>query len=474
MSVLDLKTIRAYNDSFYSLNERQYEYLKSNVMPGILRDIFNGSPVHLSTAELLIRFAIKEKCLSRGYEPVKVEFKETGANRAAGYDNLRNVIVFNTNFVDGTIYELNKNDLNSQFNLSTDKYPSFNKSTRHIDRLFMCSFHECEHYFQYSDFESKILTKNSFSALLNIIFNTRIDNHNYLNYAYKEIENYATTEGWYDVSWFYAKMGIKQAQTIKPFRAWLQSIARNEGAFQNEITSEGTTIKSIIEDYNISKLSEVIKAHKGYLYTKGYEMLNHFYDRNTGDIKPVIELVRDYNDLDRKYIEEYKKRSALGYDTKRLDPSEPKYVYRQFFYYLLSKGSKFDFYGADSVLTDMANNDLRSLEYIFDFKNKDENTPIIVEKKIERVLGVLSLLSQNKSIYCKTPENPEDSNRYHERVSSIISNVSETLKVYETSKLMYSDSNPLIERSMQNIRKQLGLHTVEYREPKGRESALNI
>ena len=49
--------------------------------------------------ELVIRFAVREKCLARGYDPVKVEFADIGINTGGDYDRFKNVITINTSIV---------------------------------------------------------------------------------------------------------------------------------------------------------------------------------------------------------------------------------------------------------------------------------------------------------------------------------------------------------------------------------------
>jgi len=133
----------------------------------------------------------------------------------------------------------------------------------------------------------------------------------------------------------------------------------------------------------------------------------------------------------------------------------------QFFYHLLDKGYEFNCLNGDVVLSDLIINDLWSLENLFDLRKKNANIyEHIVEIKINRIINAINLLMKY--------------NKYDLHSEKIISVVREVLKVYETSKLMYSDSNEDVENYLNVLRQFFGLTEIEYRDPKGRSSALNI
>jgi hypothetical protein len=139
---------------------------------------------------------------------------------------------------------------------------------------------------------------------------------------------------------------------------------------------------------------------------------------------------------------------------------EEQYVYRQFFYYLLSKDTSNIDKKYESVLYDLIFNDLYSLQGVFDIKNKKvkayEN---IVRIKINRINNFINCLEELGSF---------------ELLDKVKSIVEETLKVYETSKLMYDNFNDNVEANMKTLRDKFSLTNIEFRNPEGRESAMNI
>jgi len=448
---MDEMYIKNCFEKFYSLTDSQYAYLKEAIIPKILA---KGDKASVMEKKLLIRFAVQEKCLYRGYNPIQVQFQFLEGTKGGYYSYDKNIIIVNEMYLRGTPISLG------------NKYPFFAGTTSLVDRMLSIAFHESEHYIQRVDLMNGIITKNSFAYLLYLVFNRNIHPENNIteykfNYSFKEIESYANEQGWYDVAWFYARMNYGREQHKGPFIAWLECVARGHMAFQKEYDENGKIHSKIIENYNIGMLSNIVKLLPKLL--DEYPVLKEFYQVNgkEGTLKDPKILVSNYMQLESEYRQRWGEGVKKGYDLKRIDVNEKKYIYRQFFYHLLDKGYEFNCLNGDVVLSDLIINDLWSLENLFDLRKKNANIyEHIVEIKINRIINAINLLMKY--------------NKYDLHSEKIISVVREVLKVYETSKLMYSDSNEDVENYLNVLRQLFGLTEIEYRDPKGRSSALNI
>ena len=448
---MDEMYIKNCFDKFYSFTDNQYAYLKEAIIPKILA---KGDKASVMEKKLLIRFAVQEKCLYRGYNPIQVQFQFLEGTKGGYYSNEKNIIIFNEVYLRGTPSSLR------------NQYPFFVGTTSLVDRMLLIAFHESEHYIQRVDLMNGIITKNSFAYLLYLVFNRNIHPENNIteytfNYSFKEIESYANEQGWYDVVWFYARMNYSREQHKGPFIAWLECVARSHMSFQKEYDENGKIHNKIIENYNIGMLSNIVKLLPKLL--DEYPVLKEFYQVNgkEGILKDPKVLVSNYMKLDSEYRQRWGEGVKKGYDLKRVDVNETKYVYRQFFYHLLDKGYDFGCLNGDVVLNDLILNDLFSLQALFDVRKKDQNIyQHIVEIKVNRLVRAINLLMQH--------------NKYDSYIEDIIRAASEVLRVYETSKLMYSDANEEVENFVGILRQLFGLTEIEYRDPKGRSSAVNI
>ena len=151
--------------------------------------------------------------------------------------------------------------------------------------------------------------------------------------------------------------------------------------------------------------------------------------------------------------------NATG-NTEIYQVEEEKYVYRQFFYYLLGKDASIVSNGYETLLYDLALYDLISLQGIFDIAKKAPKSYERVSKiKADRINAFVDRLEELKA---------------YELCDNLRDKTQETLRVYETSKLMYRDTNNNVEASMLCLRNRFDLTEVESRNPEGRKSAINI
>lgn len=427
--------------NFYNLTNQEYQYI------GLLIDNIIQTDRKISEIEsrLIFKYAVREKCLANGYPVVKVQYRQIegkNANKKANYSFIKNIITVNTrlyNFVsiDGL----------------PNGYPHYGEIKNELAHYLKIAFHECEHYFQYSDLMKGILNKNSFAIVLRRIFSKYIkpkngENEYNLNYNFKESEMYANKKGWYETIMFLSVRGCKKEIIDEISNVWLQTGARINLAIQKDHNYNSV----IIEKYNIEELTRIVEEHSEVL--EEYPLLKKFYfgkeyGPHYGKIKSLEKLINDYRTVENHY-----------YNGKfRHEVEEEKYVYRQFLYYIFSQNKDLIEIKYKDILNDLIINDLISLQGVFDFQNKDVNEyRKVVSEKINRVIDFSICYNKNSD----------------EENCCLMSTISETLKVYETSKLMYGDKDDVVEAKIEKLREKFNIYDVEYRNPQGRKSAINI
>ena len=430
--------------NFNNLTSDEIVFLKCYI-----DSLSNEKELSIVEKKLIMKLAIKEKCEYYGYPAVDVIFAAISNQEGGHYDSKNNTIVLNENIFNSNVYN------------TSDKYPFYANQTTELERMLLIANHECEHYFQYYDVKEGTLSLKSFSWLIFSLLKKYTDTGSSeykLNYSYKEAENYANIRGWYDTGMFLARhKSLKnRSESDGDFIAWLQSSARKNLANQKNTDNKN----QIIEDYNIEQLKKIVSLHPSLI--EKYPMLSiFFYPKSEGtkygELKNINLLFNQYLEIENEY----------GKTKNRDQVEEEKSIYRQFFYYLLGKDASTVERQYSEVLFDLASYDLISLSDIFDIANKPEKQyEKIVEIKCKRIHTFISRLEQI------TPfDNDELGKEYYGKLSD---RLKETLKVYETSKLMYRDSNEKVESFMKVFRNEFSLDDVEYRNPAGKKSAINI
>lgn len=425
--------------NFDTLSEEKMTYLKKYI-----DSIINNKSFSLVEKRLIARLAIKEKCEYYGYPPVKVEFGKVEIGGAGGaYLYEKNKIMIDEDALKGDVYG------------DTNSYPFYGDKTTELERTLLISNHECEHYFQQYDLNNGILSKKSFSIMLQQLLNrfTKVSkdgkNEYKVNYRYKEMENYANIQGWYDTDLFLARHGYSNEHQDIVGKLWLQASARQNFSYQKNTDGKS----EIIEDYNIKELIDIIYKHPSYI--ENYPFLSYFFygkefGKKYGVIKETDLLLEEYLHLEQEY----------GKTKTRTQINDEEFIFRQFLYYLIGKDASKVSSKYAKVLYDLTFHELASLQGLFDFQNKNEKAyEKIVGIKINRICNFINRLCEINA-----------SELYDELWYA----AKETLKVYETSKLMYNDFNSIVDDYMKFLREKLSITDVEFRDPEERASAMNI
>lgn len=432
------KRLEYLESNFNTLSEEELKYLRM-----IVDDIIDKDNLSLIEKKLIMKLAIREKCKQYGYPVIDIDFESFGNKEGGKYVAKEKRIL------------LNEDELNSGLSSDSTLYPYYSDITTELDRMLLIANHECEHYFQKYDLENNKLTKGSFAFLLYHLFNryTPVSPNGkseyQVNYNYKEIENYANTQGWYDTGMFLVRHKSSKVNRELVHKLWLQSSVRQNVSYQKN--KDGKT--QIIEDYNMETLRRIVYIHPSLV--EQYPLLSTFfygkdYDKESGKLKGLDVLLSQYLKIEQDY----------GHGKTRYQVEEEKYVYRQFFYYLLGKDASIVSNGYETLLYDLALYDLISLQGIFDIAKKAPKSYERVSKiKADRINAFVDRLEELKA---------------YELCDNLRDKTQETLRVYETSKLMYRDTNNNVEASMLCLRNRFDLTEVESRNPEGRKSAINI
>lgn len=431
------KTLEFFDDNFNRLSSSEVDYLRT-----IIDLLIKKSQLSLTEKKLIMKMAVREKCEYYGYPIVDVDFCMINDPQGGNYNYETNKITISSSIFSNKAF----GDVTS--------YPFFANQSRELDRLLLIANHECEHYFQYFDYKKGILSRKSFSWLVNLLTNRYTSKNSQgqseyqVNYGYREIENYANIQGWYDTGLFLTRHKSKLDRQFLS-KLCLQSTARQSLASQKGRDGK----RLIIEDYNIKQLMYIVYMHPslvGNCPLLSYFFLGKEAGNKRGKLKDLDTLLYQYQLLEQQY----------GKTKGRYQVEEEKFVYRQFFYYLIGKDASMVPSQYDDVLYDLAFYDLISLEYLFDIEKKPEIPYQKVSKiKVNRIITFLNRLEENKA---------------YDLLDKLMSTAKEVLKAYETSKLMYNDYNDSVEKCMQIIRDHFWLDDIEFRNPVGRISALNI
>lgn len=331
---------------------------------------------------------------------------------------------------------------------NANDYPYFSDTTTEIERLLFVASHECEHYFQHFDCKNGILNlKSYYMVIREITGNSKNDEYS-KNYNYKQIENQANINGWGFVGTFLAQYGYGNGEKKGRFRAWLQASARDSISFQKKDKS------MIIEDYNISTLIDECYKHPSYI--DKYPILKRFFEsektsKRKGCLKDVSVLIDDYNKLPRNMQASH----------------EEQQIYREFFYYLFNKKPELIDKKSGNLVLDLIVEDLYSLQSIFDYKKDSKGKNRVIEIKVGRIIkfyNFIEKLGLTQSII-------EPRGTIEEKIKNTLK---ELLKVYETSKKMYNNKDENIETLMNGLRSEFDMPEIQFRNPEGRDSAINI
>lgn len=432
------KRLEFLEKEFNNLSSDEINYLRI-----IMDSLVNKEQLSITEKKLIMKMAIREKCEYYGYPIIDVDFANVNNSEGGHYEQKTNKIILNSNILSNNILE------------NATLYPFFADQTRELDRILLISNHECEHYFQCFDYKKGILSRKSFSWIIFYLINKYTDKNSQgkseykVNYNFKEIENYANIQGWYDTGLFLARHKSLNIDQDVLNKLWLQSSAR-----QNISSQKGKDgKKEIIENYNIRELIEIVDKNPSVIDQIPI-LSNFFYVQRTpikrGKLKDLTVLLSQYKMIEQQY----------GNEKSREQVEEEKFVYRQFFYYLIGKDASIVSSKYNDVLYELALYEFISLQGIFDIENKQEDSYERISKiKIDRICNFLNRLEENKA----------------DKLCDKLMNIAkETLKVYETSKLMYNDYNASVEKYMRIIREFFSLDNIEYRNPEDRKSAINI
>ena len=426
-----------YYNNLDNLNEKEKTYL----FYAINQIINKKGRLNEMEAKLLIKYAIMQKCKKNGYPLVKVEFlderevPEKNKNAGGYYLNKNNTIYICPNTIKDQI--------------TKEGYPFFSKVTNHVERLLIVAFHECEHYFQHYECKNNSFNLKSYYYMMHDIA-LSLDSEEYKrNYLFKQIENEANISAWQDTLSFLAEH--KYSRNIKELLASsIRSWERKSFSYQKKDDKE-----YLIEDYNVIVL--IYACLKYPSLVEQYPILkNFFYSEggNKGRLKDINILIRDYNQMKRHHI----------------ISEDKQIVYREFFYYLFRDVNNIT---KDSglIVLDLIVDDFISLQSIFDHNllksDSNKKKQWVVYQKVNRIIkfyDAIKRLNLINTVY----------DGYASVEEVVFDHLRETLKVYETAKRMGRTVDNEIEKYVQLLRKKFNFNDIEFRQPEGRISAINI
>ena len=424
--------LKYFYNNFNKLTDEENMYLSS-----IIDQLINKK-ANLDELEkkLIIKCAIKDKCQYYGYPIINVEFVEeknvpVDKKEAGGWYEPRKETIFIT---PNTLNDFFKNNQGYQF---------YSEYSNELERMILISLHECEHYFEYNDFVNNRLNLRTYYWTIYEISKLNNKEEYRMNYAYKQIENLANINGWGDTGLFLAKHHYNGNISIIPF---LQSSARQELSHQKAKKTD------LIEYYNISCLISNCKDNPNII--DKFPLLKEFFvsdENKKGSLKNINILVNQYNQLQRHHK----------------STEEVQIIYHEFFNYLFSKGISEINNNCGFIILDLITADLISLQGVFDYMNSglDEKRNVI-KKKVNRIIQYYSRLEMLNLLSIQ-----DDFGNINEVINT---KLTETLKVYETSKLMYNNYDESIENIINELRSKFNNFNIEHRSIEGRKSAINI
>lgn len=419
-------------DNFDKLIEEENFYL-TNIINKLIN---NQKKLEKLEKKLLIKYSIREKCNYYNYPIVNVEFIDgedipEDKKESGGWYDAKKETIF-----------ISSNTLNDFFE-KNQGYPFYSGVSNELERMIFVSLHECEHYFQHYDFVNNQFNLRTYYWTVYKISKMNNPNEYPVNYSYKQIENYANIQGWNDTGIFLARHHYTGNINIMPF---LQSFARQELSHQKAEKTD------LIEYYNVLCLLSKCKDNPNII--DNYPILNEFFvseGNEKGSLKKTDLLIAQYNKLQRHHK----------------STEEKQTIYKEFFRYLFSKDIDIINSNSGLIVLDLITSDLISLQGVFDYTNSNENEKRnVIKKKVNRILKYYNRLEALNLL------NEQDN---FGSISDIINNtLKETLKVYETSKLMYNNYDESIENNINVLRNRFNCFNVEFRNPTERKSARNI
>lgn len=386
--------------------------------------------------KIIIKYAIKEKCQYYRYPTINVEFIEEKnvpeeKKEAGGWYDAKKEIIF-----------ISSNTLKDSFK-KNQGYPFYPEFSNELERMIFVALHECEHYFQHHDFANNQFNLKAYYWIIYDITKMNKPGEYKVNYSYKQIENQANIHGWHDTGIFLSKHHYNRNLDIIPF---LQSTARQELSHQKADKTD------LIEYYNVSSLIKQCFSHPSLV--DSYHLLKEFFvseGNEKGTLKNIELLIDQYNQIERHHK----------------STEEKQKIYQEFFNYLFNKDINVINKNCGLIVLDLITSDLISLQGIFDYTNSKENEKRnVIKKKIKRIIKYYDAIERLNILGVQD---------IFDSISDIINDIlKETLKVYETSKLMYNNFDEEIEKTINELRNRFNFFDVEFRNQEGRKSAINI